>query len=202
MSDLGILLKAARDACRRTPHVWHVIVIAVLMFICLQPAPVSAHSLKIDGTMAGILHTNPDDNPLSGIPTDYVLFLYDNSGSFSPALCNCTITMKEHGRTIASQPLELNSQGIPGGAFTFPKADTYDVVVHGSPNQSGAFDPFTLDYTLRVEPGPGVDKISSTRIAALLAGTALLAAIAVLVCIWQVMLYHKPRKDTRFTREG
>ncbi|MEJ0073385.1 MAG: hypothetical protein WDN27_04895 [Candidatus Saccharibacteria bacterium] len=49
------------------------------------PGAASAHVLKIDGSIGGVLHINPDDNPTTGNPTDYILSFDDDSGKFNLA---------------------------------------------------------------------------------------------------------------------
>lgn len=140
-------------------------VCCVLLSICsvaiLLVAPASAHTLKTDGTISAVLHFQPDDDPVSEKPTEYILFLNDSTKRFSMAECNCTIAIKKDGKTISASPLRLNSQNIIGGTITFRQAGAYEVVFQGSPIKTDTFQPFTLSYLERVVPNPGVSHPSS-----------------------------------------
>lgn len=127
-------------------------VILILSIICL-PAVVSAHVLKIDGDIGAVLHINPDDNPVSGQPTDYVLYFEDYTGRFDLSACRCRVSVGKDGRTLASRPLSGASGLTSDNKFTFPGPGAYDLRISGQPERAGSFQPFALDYTVRVTGG-------------------------------------------------
>lgn len=155
--------------------------------------PASAHILKVDGTITGVLHVNPDDQPISGVPTTYLLFMDDSTNKFSLPACDCNVTVKENGKTIVTQPLTLNSQSVPGGTVTFPRADVYEFIVSGTPKQAGAFQPFTLTYLERVTQGPGNSPPSVASLFTL--GLAGVAVVVALVACW-----FEARSQIRYSR--
>ena len=147
-----------------THPIWRLMSYAVLaicsIVILLAPAA-SAHTLKIDGTISAVLHFQPDDDPMSGKPTEYILFLNDSTKRFSLSGCECTLAIKKDGATISTSALQLNSQNIISGTITFPQAGAYEVVFQGSPIKTDTFQPFTLSYLERVVPNPDISHPSS-----------------------------------------
>ena len=127
--------------------------ILISIVCCLGFAPVSAHELKTDGSIAAVLHTNPNDAPTSKTSTQYLLWFTDSTGKFGLNACNCTATFKENGKTIATQNLKPVSNLSSANNIVFPTADIYTVSVAGTPLQPGSFQSFALTYMLRVEKG-------------------------------------------------
>jgi hypothetical protein len=122
----------------------------ILVAIALPTSIASAHVLKTDGTMGVVLHINPDDNPISGQSTNYVLYFNDTTGKFSLPGCLCGISISENGAVIAKNSLDVSSQQESSNIFVFPRPDVYTLHVTGSPKESGTFQPFSLDYIVRV----------------------------------------------------
>lgn len=163
----------------------------ILCTVTLRVAPVSAHELETDGTITAILHTTPDDDPVSGKPVQYLVFMDDNTRRFSLAGCMCTATIQEHSRLVGVQKLVPNQQLVPGGTFTFPRAGDYDIIISGQPLQPGGFQPFSLDFAVHVGQGVANTQLRPVATALILAGVGLVAVAALVACIWQVRLYYK-----------
>lgn len=126
---------------------------ALVLAMGFYVGPAYAHELQTDGNIGAILHINPDDNPKSGGPTPFYLAFHDKSDQFSLASCDCTLTVEQNGRTIATQALEPTYRTTSENTFTFTEPDVYKLKVTGQPKQAGAFQPFKLTYTLRVAAG-------------------------------------------------
>ena len=139
---------------RANLRLYGLVFLSLVLLDLFWPLPASAHALRTDGQIAGVLHTEPDDQPLSNTPTVYVLYISDSSGRFSLAKCRCTLTITRNGHTIATQPLRLGTQQTPGGSFTFPTPGAYQLIFNGTPLAAHAFQPFTLDYPEQVGQGP------------------------------------------------
>ena len=116
-------------------------------------APASAHILKTDGYISAVLHTTPDDNPVSGTPSSLALFFSDRTNKFSLTNCICNLTILENGQTVDYQSLAAQQPGYSQNPFTFPNPDVYTIKVSGNPKVAKDFQPFELDYIVRVEPG-------------------------------------------------
>jgi hypothetical protein len=130
-------------------HALGTIAVALLLTLAV-PAIATAHVLKADGHIGAVLHINPDDYPTTGNNTDYILSFVDDTGRFSLPNCNCNVSVIENGKTIATKALVVSGDGISENHYIFVKPDVYDMRFIGIPKTPNAFQPFTLDYEVRV----------------------------------------------------
>ena len=126
--------------------------LAVLAWLAV-PVTVSAHVLRTDGDIGAVLHINPDDNPTAGDPTDYVISFADDTGKFSLSQCLCSVAVMQAGRTITRRSLAHSQGAVSENRYTFVRPAVYTLRVTGMPRTPGAFQPFTLDYEVRVTSG-------------------------------------------------
>lgn len=125
----------------------------ILLLLTGIPAIASAHVLKVDGHIGAVLHINPDDNPTTGSPTDYIMSFDDDTGQFSLLKCNCTVSIIENGKVIAHKNLVVSSSEISEDRYTFLQPAVYIMRFGGTPKKAGAFQPFELNYEVRVTDG-------------------------------------------------
>ncbi len=126
------------------------LILAVLIAVTLMaPAGASAHVLKIDGNIGAVLHIKPDDAAVSGQPTTYTLEFDDASGHFRLSDCTCTIRIQAAGKQV-TRTLRVTSQATAQDTYTFPQPAVYTLQVHGQPTHGNSFQPFTLNYEVRV----------------------------------------------------
>jgi hypothetical protein len=171
-------------AMQQTTHRFYGLVVAffvALCVLCVVPGAASAHELESDGTISGVLHFEPNDDPVSGAQTNFVIFIDDTTGQFLLANCACSVLILQHGAPIVS-PLVRNKQSFPGGAITFPHAGTYELVITGKPAQGATFQPFTLTYPVYVSQGP--TGAPSVGMLALLGFCFGISGAATVVCIY------------------
>lgn len=124
-------------------------IVSLLFFgIALAVVPrVFAHTLKIDRAIGVNLHVDPDDAPVAGVESKFLLDIQDKSGRFNPnnpTNCDCVLTISQNGTPLATLPV------IAGGTyaqlrFTFPHGGVYTVVVEGKPKGEGV--PFQSFHT-------------------------------------------------------
>lgn len=117
------------------------------------PLIVKAHVLESDSDIGAILHVYPDDNLISGRPVNYILSFQDVRKHFSLFECDCTVTYKLDGVTVATQPLETSSKLDSRNSVTFDEPGEYIIEVSGQPNRGSNFQPFKLVYEKRVATG-------------------------------------------------
>lgn len=122
----------------------------------LVPTVASAHVLQTDGSIGAVLHINPDDNPTSEHPADYVMAFNDDDGHFRLSQCDCTLNLLENDKLVATQKLKAVSDGVSENTITFPAPAVYVMRFTGTPIGEATFQPFTLSYNVRVtgEGGP------------------------------------------------
>jgi hypothetical protein len=118
--------------------------------------PAFAHTLKIDGNMGINLHIDPDDAPVAGAESKFLLDIQDKSGRFNPnnpSNCDCVLTILQNGVTLKTLPV------IAGGTyaqlrFTFPTSGVYQVIVEGKPKGEGVpFQSFHTTFEYFIKPG-------------------------------------------------
>lgn len=131
-------------------------IILILVFTVLFFGPTTqtfAHDELTDHGITGILHTDPDDDPLAKSPTAIFLELKQKNGQFDITHCLCQLLIQEQGKTLFTQPF-TNATDISGTnpitSFTFPTEDKYNVVVAGTPRDRTSFSPFRLTYEVAV----------------------------------------------------
>lgn len=134
------------------------LLIFLVCFFCnllLFTSTVEAHVLVRDKNIGAVLHIDPDDDPIAGQQSGFFFEFKDTTNKFRPENCDCNFIVSENGQTVYSQPLFQNNDKptLTNASifYTFPKRDVYQILVVGKPNTSGAFQPFTLHYDIRVD---------------------------------------------------
>jgi len=132
---------------RRLAIVW-----AILAAFCV---PVWGHVVLTDGTIGVTMHIDPDDAPVAGKPSRFYFWFKDTTGHLDPARCQGTFTVALDDGLVTSQPLfaRKDSGLISVHDVTFSKPGVYTVRVNGYPTADGTFQPFLLQFSVRVEPG-------------------------------------------------
>lgn len=130
--------------------------VLLLLFFLATPALVSAHFLAMSGDIGAVLHTNPDDDPIAGLPTVFYIDIKQRSSAFDLANCDCSVILSQGNTSLYSQALTL-----PSFTYTLPAKGVYGFDLKGSPIKGALFKPFTLHWDIRA------DRTSSVSIAAL-----------------------------------
>jgi hypothetical protein len=127
-----------------------------LLISFATPGVATAHVLKLDGNIAGILHINPDDEtPVAGKSTDYIIQFDDGTHKFTLPECDCTVSIinTNDNKTLATLPLAVTSGETSENHYTFPDSGIYNLRFTGTPKRAGTFQPFTITYTETVLAG-------------------------------------------------
>ena len=122
-----------------------IITILLILLTLIIPRPVSAHILKTDGSIGGILHIDPEDDPISRQPTNMFWDFTNHGQKFEIKDCICSVSILENGKEIEKEQLVTDTF-----TYTFPKKDVYQINVSGS-SKNSSFQPFILSYDIRVE---------------------------------------------------
>jgi hypothetical protein len=129
--------------------------IAVGLFLLARVA--SAHEYKYAGTLSVLLHMEPGDSPIASEPAQLFFYFKDEAKKFRATECNCTVTIKSGDNTLREGPVEGAAKGYGEDVrmvnFTFPDVGIYTVTLNGTP-KNGAFEPFLLNYDVRIERVP------------------------------------------------
>ena len=124
----------------------------LIIFICLtintgliQSA--SAHVLQTDGSIGAVMHIEPEDDPVVNTSSSILFEIKDTTQKFSSSDCQCIVQIREHNKTVYETAIFTQSDETnPGFSYTFPKKDSYQVVLKGTPHLTEKFQPFTLTY--------------------------------------------------------
>jgi hypothetical protein len=126
----------------------------VVLALALAPDAAFAHVLKSDGSIGAVMHVKPDDDPIVGQPAEFYFEFKDKLGKFKPELCDCNFLVLQGGRTVFERKLfqSNTASGLDSAllSYTFPQKGVYHIRVAGQPVRSGSFQPFELEYNLRV----------------------------------------------------
>jgi hypothetical protein len=113
----------------------------------LTPAIVSAHQLQADGSIGAVLHVDPSDDPVAGEVSSFFFDFKDKEEKFGLLNCDCQVSILQGEKELASQPLDVNS-GTTN--YSFPAKGVYMIKLEGKPYDGIAFQPFLLQYDIRV----------------------------------------------------
>ncbi len=123
-----------------------------LSVFILFPQTSHAHILEKSGTIGGVIHIDPDDDPIVGQESSIMIELKDTESHLTKDNCTCSFEIISEGKTLYVQPLfqgiENSDQSI-AIPYTFPRRDLYILRVKGEPT-GNEFTPFAFEYTIRV----------------------------------------------------
>lgn len=140
----------------------------LLFFLSIVPS-VSAHVLKLDGSIGVTVHIDPGDEPVAKSTSTIFVTIKDANKQFdekNPVGCDCVLQIIKAGKVIKSMPITSGSVYDPL-TFDFPTNGTYLLRVTGTPNGKGRkFQPFSTDieYYVKSASSPTIDKASSLLI--------------------------------------
>ena len=131
-----------------------------MILFAVLVAPAWGHVVLTDGTIGVTMHVDPDDAPISGKPSRFFFWFKDTSGHLDPALCRGTFTVASGDTMVSSQPLfaQVAAGLISIHDVTFPRPGVYTVRVNGAPRGVMTFQPFLMEFSVRVtaEDSPGI----------------------------------------------
>lgn len=131
------------------------LVFLLFCFFGFIPTSVYAHLLKTDGSIGAVLHIDPGDDPIAGLPSGFFLEFKDKLGRFKPGNCDCKAIILKAGKQIYSQSLIDQSSDNGGDSatftFTFPSKGEYQLKIDGKNSGGVSFEPFELGYDIDVD---------------------------------------------------
>lgn len=116
----------------------------LVIFFGIVPK-VSAHVLKIDGSIGVTVHIDPDDAPIAKRENIIFVTIKDADKKFdenNPISCDCVLSIVKDGKALATLPITSNG-AYNTLRYSFPSSGTYQLRIVGKPNGKGtAFQPF------------------------------------------------------------
>ncbi len=128
------------------------------LYSLLAPHTAFAHTLKVDGHVGAVLHTDPNDEPIAATTTPLFLAFKNDTQPFdlSAYVLKVTVTAaSDHAvHIIPSDEIHDTSNDTLTSSYVFPKEDVYTLTVSGTSTTTdtsrGAL-PFSLSYDVRVD---------------------------------------------------
>jgi hypothetical protein len=122
-----------------------------------------AHEVEVSGDVGGLLHVEPNDNPMAGKPTQIWIALTKRGGDIVP-LEQCDCEMEVRMKPIRFSAISFvfptlksisaeRYQGVPGAEVIFPRIGRYQVQLRGKPKAGANFSPFVLNFEVTVATG-------------------------------------------------
>lgn len=129
--------------------------ILLLTVLGMFSVPAWGHVVLTDGTIGVTMHIDPDDAPITGKPSRFNFWFKDTTDHLDPALCKGTFSVALNDWMVTSQPLfaRQDSGLVSVHEVTFAKPGVYTVRVNGYPMGKASFQPFLLQFAVRVEAG-------------------------------------------------
>jgi hypothetical protein len=115
----------------------------------LVAAPASAHTLRSNNGVSAVLHIEPDDKPIAGMPITYRLLFQDANGAFTLANCACTATLLQQGKVLHQEALFAGRATVSTNRLQLPAPGAYTLRIDGKPGQGTAFPAFRLKYVIQ-----------------------------------------------------
>jgi hypothetical protein len=144
----------------------------IVMCLFLWVSSVSAHVVKVDGSIGITVHIDPDDAPIANKENTIFVTIKDADKKFdekNPIGCDCKLEIVRNGKIVSTLPITTGS-AYNSLRHTFPSNGTYQIRVTGSPNgKGGQFQPFDAVFEYYVKSSGsavvdsdliGVDKVN------------------------------------------
>jgi hypothetical protein len=128
-------------------------------------APAWGHVVMTDGTIGVTMHVDPDDAPISGKPSRFYFWFKDTTGHLDPAQCQGAFTVALGDTMVSNQALfaQVSLGLISVHDVTFPHSGVYTVRVNGSPRGRMSFQPFLIEFSVRVTAGGTENQSGGSR---------------------------------------
>jgi hypothetical protein len=152
---------------------------------------VSAHFLQAESGIGGLIHIDPNDDPIIGQVSNIFIDLKDSQNRLTEANCNCTIKILENEQEISSRGVQVikseDGQLYVTSQFTFPKKGSYIVRMEGKSTNS-MFPDFRLDFDFFVSQKSRQNETDSKQFFWVLSGIGSVLVIVFLALIGKKIL--------------
>jgi hypothetical protein len=175
----------------------------LVLLLGTQSGVAFAHVLKTDNGVSAVLHIDPDDNPIAGVPTTLSLTYGTDKGSFQLGDCSCGVRVIENNKGVATthvQPAYFGSAAEGNAIVTFPDIGIYNVIVSGSAADH-SIPTFSMNYLVRVaSSATSTTNKSNSQIVIISLASLIAVGIVAKVQIERGNRYKqvKPKKGTKY----
>jgi hypothetical protein len=131
----------------------------IIAFVLIIASPAAAHYYETDGSISALMHIHPNDTPAAKEPTDIGFQIIDTAKKFKGYGCDCSVEIFQDGKQVFQTQLNILAADtrLQDKLFTvtFPEKAVYSIRLIGKPKTNQVFQPFTLDYSVRVDRDAG-----------------------------------------------
>ncbi|GMA14559.1 hypothetical protein E5F05_10085 [Deinococcus metallilatus] len=131
----------------------------LLAALLLTSTPALAHEIVRDGNVGALLHIEPDDAPLVGLPNK-TWFETNQRGGKAITLINCACVLSVYQGAVKPGVNPISTPGLKteknklAADLMFPQEGAYTLVLTGKPRPGATFNAFRLEWVVRAEkPG-------------------------------------------------
>jgi hypothetical protein len=153
------------------------------LFFFLGATPAFAHVILSSGSINALLHINPDDKPVAGQNSELLFVIKDKQNKFSLSDCACGVEISQNGTVKESGELKPTGNNQDGSyPYVFPEKAVYQIKLVGKPIEENTFQPFTLNFDIRVEHDTN-DRINP------LTQPLIIVCLVVIVAVFCIILF-------------
>jgi hypothetical protein len=117
-----------------------------------------AHFLATNNDIGGIIHIDPDDNPIVGKKSNIFIDLKDQKNRLKAGGCDCVLKVLKNDQEISSSSVSMikgkDESLFVSSSFVFPEKAIYTIRLEGK-SKTNSFENFTLNFDFFVEKGQG-----------------------------------------------
>jgi hypothetical protein len=124
----------------------------ILIFICFLPKTTFAHVLESENAFGGVMHINPNDEPVVGSQSTIIFDIKSKDEDFKLSDCVCNIHIIKDKKEVALLPLQIPDPKSPNTGtviYTFASPGDYSLKMTGKPHPDEE-ETFTLTYPTHV----------------------------------------------------
>jgi hypothetical protein len=135
-----------------------IILFAVFGILLSSFSTAQAHFLVTDKDIGGIIHIDPDDNPIIGVKSNIFIDLKDQKNRLKEGGCECVLRVLKNDQEVSSSSVKIikgkDESLFVSSSFVFPEKAVYTIRLEGK-SQQKEFEDFRLDFDFYVEKGQG-----------------------------------------------
>jgi len=121
----------------------------ILFLLFITPQSLHAHVLSRDKNVGGVIHIDPEDNPIINKPAHIYIDVKDTTNMFEVANCECFIEIERDGEKLAELPVNGSKQSLQT-EYIFTEKGIYTVILNAE-STNNSFESFRLTYIVRVD---------------------------------------------------
>lgn len=124
----------------------------ILLLISFFPKESLAHTLESADAFGGVMHIDPNDEPVAGSQSTIIFDIKSKDEDFKLSDCVCNVHIIKDKKELDVLPLQVADPTSPNtgiATYTFATSGDYSLVLTGKPHPDEN-ETFTLTYAVHV----------------------------------------------------